>query len=291
MKKKYPKYCRSFTDRHGTVRYYFHRSSKNIPLPGLPWSPTFMAAYEAACSDGTVNTAKAKSGSVHAAVIGYLQSDGFANGIANSTRNTRRNILTRFAKEHGDKPVGLMHQQALQNIIAKMSPAVQRGFKKAMRGFINYCLSHNLMKVDPLSSVKLAKLKSNGFHTWTEEEIAQYEARHAPGSKARLALELLLQTGHARSDVTRMGWQHVRGGKLSMQRQKTGVAFDIPLLPQLVAELEMHPRDRLTFLVTEYGKPFTPAGFGGWFRDRCNEAALSIVPRMACGNRLQSVMP
>jgi Protein adenylyltransferase SelO len=27
-------------------------------------------------------------------------------------------------------------------------------------------------------------------------------------------------------------------------------------------------------LVTAHGKPFTPAGFGNWFRDRCNEANL-----------------
>ena len=30
----------------------------------------------------------------------------------------------------------------------------------------------------------------------------------------------------------------------------------------------------LTFLITEYGRPFTAAGFGNWFRDRCNEAGL-----------------
>jgi integrase len=30
----------------------------------------------------------------------------------------------------------------------------------------------------------------------------------------------------------------------------------------------------LTFLVTEYGKPFAAAGFGNWFRDRCDEADL-----------------
>jgi integrase len=30
----------------------------------------------------------------------------------------------------------------------------------------------------------------------------------------------------------------------------------------------------MTFLVTEFGAPFTDAGFGNWFRDRCNEAGL-----------------
>ena len=45
MKKRYPKYCRSFVDRGGHTRYDFNRHGKNIPLPGLPWSPSFMAAF------------------------------------------------------------------------------------------------------------------------------------------------------------------------------------------------------------------------------------------------------
>jgi site-specific recombinase XerD len=30
----------------------------------------------------------------------------------------------------------------------------------------------------------------------------------------------------------------------------------------------------MTFLVTEYGRPFTPSGFGNWFRDQCDQANL-----------------
>jgi integrase/recombinase XerD len=30
----------------------------------------------------------------------------------------------------------------------------------------------------------------------------------------------------------------------------------------------------LTFLTTEFGRPFTPAGFGNWFRDQCDQANL-----------------
>jgi hypothetical protein len=38
-----------FIDRHGKARFYFRRPGfKVIPLPGLPWSPQFMAVYEAA---------------------------------------------------------------------------------------------------------------------------------------------------------------------------------------------------------------------------------------------------
>ena len=44
-----PPYCNGFIDRHGKARWYFRRAGfKKVPLPGLPWSPEFMAAYEQA---------------------------------------------------------------------------------------------------------------------------------------------------------------------------------------------------------------------------------------------------
>ena len=40
-----PPYCNGFLDRHGKARWYFRRAGfKKVPLPGLPWSPEFMAA-------------------------------------------------------------------------------------------------------------------------------------------------------------------------------------------------------------------------------------------------------
>jgi hypothetical protein len=60
-----------------------------------------------------------------------------------------------------------------------------------------------------------------------------------------LRLRCFCKTGHARADIVRMGRQHVKGGKLSMRRQKTNVQFDIPLLSGLLAELELLPRRSL----------------------------------------------
>lgn len=40
--------------------------------------------------------------------------------------------------------------------------------------------------------------------------------------------------------------------------------------------IKTSPCRDLTFLQTEYGKPFTPAGFGNWFRDRCDDAGLPM---------------
>jgi len=71
-----------------------------------------------------------------------------------------------------------------------------------------------------------------------------------------------------------MGRQHVRNGVAQVRQQKTGAMLAIPVHPALKAILDATPSEHLTFLTTAYGKPFTAAGFGNWFRDRCDEAGL-----------------
>jgi site-specific recombinase XerD len=304
MKRKNPPHVHEYINRHGTTVFYLRRPGQNkvrlcIPQGILPWSPTFMAEYERAMSGQwtapELGASRTVAGTVNAAIVSYYQSTAFTNGLAKSTQSSRRAILERFRNDHGDKRIALMHAAALQNILNSKTAIVQRNWRKALRGFVDHCLPLGMMKVDPLLAVKLAKaMKSTGFHTWTEGEITKYMERHAPGTKARLALELILQTGHARADAVRMGRQYVKSGKLSMRRQKTGVQFDIPVLPELVAELALHhPKtvgskiEQLPFLITEQGQPFTAAGFGNWFADRCNEAG---VPGRAHGLRKASAI-
>ena len=51
--------------------------------------------------------------------------------------------------------------------------------------------------------------------------------------------------------------------------------MDIPVHPDLAATIAASPSGHLTFLVTQWGKPFSsPNSFGSWFRERCNEAGL-----------------
>jgi integrase/recombinase XerD len=75
-----------------------------------------------------------------------------------------------------------------------------------------------------------------------------------------------------------MGPQHVRQGILHWVRKKTAhttaLNLFIPVLPELREIIDASAGGHLTFLVTEFGKPFTPGGFGGWFREQCNRAGL-----------------
>src|SRR3954451_6638309 len=100
----------------------------------------------------------------------------------------------------------------------------------------------------PARAVEKVAHRTAGFRTWTEGDIAAFEARHPAGSRARLALALLLYTGQRRSDVVLMGRQHRRGDLISVVQRKTGKALDIKLHSRLKAELSVAPVYRPRFV-------------------------------------------
>jgi integrase len=127
---------------------------------------------------------------------------------------------------------------------------------------------------DPTQGVKLPRVKSDGIHTWSEDNIAAFEATHPIGSKPRLAFALLLYTAQRRGDVVRLGRQHVRDGVLTVRQQKTGAALAIPVHRDLAAIMDATASDHLTLLTTKTGKPYAPNDFSEQFREWCNAAGL-----------------
>ena len=127
---------------------------------------------------------------------------------------------------------------------------------------------------DPTRDVrKVPTAKSEGYHSWTEGEIEQFERHHPVGSRARLAFALLLYTGQRRSDVVRMGRQHLSDNAICVRQVKTGREVWVPVHEALAPILAIAATN-LTFLLTDQGKPYTAAGFGNWFRDQCQAAGL-----------------
>jgi integrase len=272
------KHVNAILGRDGKVRYYLRRRGfKNVPLPGLPGSAEFMEAYASAQVGEriTVGAGRAKPGSVGAVVGAYLGSIEFGN-LSAETRRTRRNILERFRDEHGDKPLALLQRKHITDMVAKKAgtPSAARNFLATIRLLMRFAIRTGIRTDDPTAEVERVKIRTTGFATWSEEHIAQFEKMHALGTRARLAMALLLYTGQRRGDVVRMGRQHIRGGAVHVRQQKTGAELAIPLHPELSRVLEATPSDHLTFLTTAFGHPFSAAGFTNWFRDICNEAGI-----------------
>jgi integrase len=278
-------YVQEFRDRHGKARRYFRRpGSPRIPLPGAPGSAEFMEAYQAALAGYAlprrdVGADRSVAGSVSAAIAAYYVDSSFRDGFAPATQQMRRAILERFRSEHGEKRIGLLQRPHIAKMLGAKKPFAARNWLKTLRGLMQFSVAMGLRSDDPTEGIRPAKAPTtDGFHSWSDEEITRFEAKHPIGSPARLAMALLLYTAQRRGDVVRMGAQHVRNGLIAVKAQKTsrttGKALLIPIHPALAEVLAATPTTNLTFLTTPKGAPFTAAGFGNKVREWCDEAGL-----------------
>jgi hypothetical protein len=98
-------------------------------------------------------------------------------------------------------------------IAAKSStPGAAANFLVAIQALLRYAIAVGLRTDDPTIGIRRPKIRSAGIYTWTEQDIAAFEAFHPIGSRARLALALLLYTAQRRSGhtgaATHPGWCH-----------------------------------------------------------------------------------
>ena len=280
---KMPKHVNGYIDRHGKARFYLRRKGNpQVSLPGLPWSPAFMAAYQEAMQIKTdivildrVANPRIKPGSVDALVNSYLNSVTF-DELAGETKRTRKNILKNFTKEHGGKRAAMLQRMHIMAMFKKKAGKrfAARNWLKTVRALMQFGVADNQLKEDPTAGIENLSGKTEGFKTWSDEDIARFQRRWPLGTRERLALELLLCTAQRRGDIVSMGRQYIRSNAIELTQQKTGTKLAIPVHPDLKMAIGAMPSGHLTFLVTSFGKPFTAAGFTNWFRTVCNQAGL-----------------
>ena len=254
-------------DRHGNVRLYFRRNGQpKIRLIGLPGTEEFMNAYKAAMAgsgEAPRQTRSVARGSFRYVCQAYFASPSF-KALDPKTRNWRRSTLKSICEKHADKPVALMQPKHVRAL---------RDERIDLPGAANIRAPH-----DPTQGVRKIQYKTIGFHSWSLEEVEAYEKQHPIGTKARLAMAILLYTACRREDAVRLGQQHIRNGRVqyiqAKNEHRSPVSLDLPLHADLASIIAATPSGHLTLLATEYGRPFTPAGFGNAFKDWCRQANL-----------------
>jgi integrase len=282
------KYVNSFANRDrkgGRVRYYFRRrGEKAIPLPGLPGSEEFMAAYAMALAaqpdQPEIGAGRTLPGTINALVIDYYRSAEW-DGLSEDTRKTRRRIIERFRTKHGDKRVSLLRREHVDKMLAQIGkPSAKRHWLKAIKGLLRFAVP-TMLKVDPTEGIATVKLpKTKGHHTWTDDEIAQYRAYWPLGTQQRLVMEFALETASRRGEVVRLGPQHVKNGRIRIERTHGSDDVDLPMSPELQAACEAMPRSHLTYIVSSRGKPRSKYGIGNDFAKWATEAGLPARCRL-----------
>lgn len=291
------RYLMTDTDRHGTDRLYVRKGGRKIRIREVLGTPEFALAYSAAL-DALALPADAKERPARqiapAGTLGWLAAQYFRSpefgAIADKSQQARRSTIEaclrepRKADAKGDlmglcplAKLGPAHVVMLQDRKGKKHGAA-RNRHKHLSALFTWGIFKGHLKSNPARDVRAPKKQTDGFYTWTDEDVAKFEESHPVGTKARLALALMLYTGMRRGDVVQIGRQHIRGGNLVFTPSKTKKlrpeASVKPILPELASIIDASPTGDMNFLVTDYGKPFTSAGFGGRFRKWCDTAGL-----------------
>jgi integrase len=282
-------------DRHGNIRLYVRRHGRRLRLRIARNDPGFLDAYRNALEslDGVRPSPPAKlvkkiapRGSLGWLAALYFASEEFKKLVSGPTRRAvieeclREPVREGSADHMADCPLSFVTVTKIKRLrdLKKDLPGAANNRRKYLSAMFGWAVEEGHMKTNPARDVRRIKYATNGFHTWTVAEVAQFIERHPIGTKPYLAMCLLLFTGVRKGDMINLGRQHTWRGLLRFIPSKTKhVRVEVsekPLLPPLARAIEAGPTGELTFLVTQYGRPFTAKGFGNWFRDRCNEAGL-----------------
>ncbi|HWJ69155.1 MAG TPA: tyrosine-type recombinase/integrase [Sphingobium sp.] len=277
-------------DRHGKLRARYRKAGKEVYLKALPDQPGFEAELKEVIGyQGATSPNRPIPGSVADLLTRYYRSADFMAKGAPEDRHRRRLILESFRKDFGNDLVadfGFEHIEAI--LLARTEKRVnERGrmvggqvaavnLRKQLRRL--FALARKLKWIDsnPVEEAdKVGKTRLTGFVTWEEDHIELYQKRHPFGTKARLALEIILWTGQRRGDARLFGPKHVVNGMVQYQQGKTGTDVWLPASRDLLRAIHECPAvGIITYLVTDYGKPYSKDGFGNKMRQWCDEADL-----------------
>lgn len=292
MPKKLPKGVTIDRDKRKNVRLYFRAAGRpKVRLTETPGTREFETEvscarlgipYERARSDTTTSLRQATD---ETSLLWLIQQYKARAKIAASVMARRARLLDEIAKsKHRDKtrgslPFAMMERRHVLEIrdTLRSTAGAQNDVVKVLSALFGWGVENGIAKVNP--ALRIKRLHSgDGFHTWTRDEVLKFEAQHSAGSKARLALHLAMYTGLRLADLAIVGRQHVRDGWLTIRPGKTakssGVVVELPVIAPLRKTLDSSPTGNLTFLVTEFNKPFTVNGLGNKMRQWCDEAHL-----------------
>ncbi|WP_134497794.1 tyrosine-type recombinase/integrase [Microvirga pakistanensis] len=265
-------------------------------LHGILWTPDFMGAYEWALNGAPEPATPAEPGKWQPSVKGtwrwlceqYFLSAEFKR-LGDRTRHVRRQILEATYDESvkpgaeatfANCPPSKFSPQAVRALRDRKvdTPEAANGRVKAIRQVFVYGIEADHVKTNPARDVPYFRSASEGHHTWTAEEVLKFREKHPVGSKAWLALALLMFIGGRRADIPAFGRQHIseirhpngsieRWLRYPQNKNRNPVTLELPVLRALWKTIEDTPsaKENLTFLVT---------GFGNWFKKRYRGAEL-----------------
>lgn len=285
------RYCVFDPDRKGNDRYYVRKPGhKKIRIRELfadehgNVTREFMAAYWSVLNGLKANQSVAgkvpREKTFDWLIDQYYRSEEFRR-FDPATQKDKRSVLDRFCQTAGSLPFAALRKEDVERSRDKRSstPGAADKLVKYLRSLFKWAVEKRHAKINPAVGIQKIN-ETTGFHTWTPSEIHIYRVHHGMGTKARLALEIMLNIGARRSDACRLGRQHELGEYLEFvawkgrNKEKTRKLIVARFTNELRTALARTAIGDLTYLINDQGRPFTIAGFGNKMREWCDAAGL-----------------
>lgn len=279
VKRTFP-FVTAFRDRHGKTRYRFRRR-------GYP-SHYFKAAFGtkdfereyAACLEAeppAIGADRIIPGSVSDVIARYYRDTAFLD-LRPSTQTVYRGVLERFRAQFGDKPMRGFDAQVIQRALNAMrhKPHAAARLRKLLAQLFVIARRERIVAgtFDPVRDTRPPKAESDGYHRWSEDELAQFEAAHPLGTKPRLAFALLLYGAQRSGDVRFLTRKAIEGERIRLKQSKTSSAVNVPIVPPLREALDAGPIGKVLVLENAQGDAFSAKGFYNLMRRACDKAGL-----------------
>lgn len=271
--RKLPLYCYREKTRHGNYVFYVRRERRGprTRLPDDYGSKSWWEAYYAAVAGQPQTVVKRGHRLLSDLIEGYQESREFTS-LADQTRKYRAAQFRRMVANNPDAEAHEIEQVHIHRAMSERTPDAANNFIKAVRGFFDWAVKLGYLPSDPTAGISKIIVRTEGYHSVTEAEIAQYRATHAVGTMARLALEVFVLTGARRSDAALLGPKHVINGMIEFQAQKTKEWCYVPILPEMQEIIDATKGE--TFIHREDGNPYVAESLGNMMQRWFAEAGL-----------------
>jgi integrase len=268
-------YVKVYRDRHGKVRHYFRRRRQpDVPLPGAVGSEQFMQAYQAALNAQSIRPSRHAIGTLAKLVEDYYRSVEFTN-LKPASKKAYRLCLDPIAQRDGHRLVREMPRDKVRKIIEEIGatrPGMANLTAKVLRALLRYAIDTGWRTDNPVAGIKLYRLGTH--HTWTDPQLAAFEARWPLGTRERLAYSLLLYLGQRVGDTVRMRRQDIVEGCVNVVQEKTGAALSIPIHPKLQDALKAGPVKGMHLIGDQHGRPIRRSALTALMKRAAEAAGL-----------------
>jgi integrase len=254
-----------------TYLYFRIKPGPRIRMPDDSKSEAFREAYAKAMGKPVPRDAGATD-TINAVIASYIK--GPYQELAQMSKPGYLSRLDMIREKIGHRSVSGLTRERIEKLLAPLKPGAKLDTLKKLRIIIKHAIGMRLLSGDPSLGIKRPGQKE--VRAWTDAELAAFEERWPIATKQRTAYELMLNAGTARVDVHKITWKQIDGGIVDYTRHKSKVPVYIAMSAALKKALDAAPREHVTVINTEFGRPFTIDGFSGFMRDAMRAAGLPL---------------